>query len=413
MSLQGSQKLAILLCKFSDTENTEPQAASFYKELFSDRGTGGLNDYWIAASLGAINLDGSQVFGWKTLDIKRADFLAAHPGRWDKIKGAIDGFIDVDTSKFTAVVAMFNVNVTDGGSDGGVLGQPGDENVTFLAHETGHIFGLEHSFDHSTRKAATWSAEGEYYDSYDIMSAMNGSDTGHRFSPRGPLLNAPNIDRMGWLPANRVWQPMGTNSSSTYEVDIVALEHPEVDGFLAAKVGGVIAEFRLADGWDAGLARPAVLLHQPANPNSYIIASNSENNVNEWQPGQIYGPSALAFAIEGGRRITVVSFNLQKKTARIRVQVKAARKFVEGPGRIFGGVAAGGDGILILPNGKIIRIPPHSPILILAEQSAFLQSQWEALVTSELTPGISAVQTSRIRGVQTAGLPDSPAVDKR
>ncbi|MBI3245054.1 MAG: hypothetical protein HYZ50_00935 [Deltaproteobacteria bacterium] len=75
------------------------------------------------------------------------------------------------------------------------------------------------------------------------------------------------------------------------------------------------------------------------------------------------------------------------------------RKFVEGPGRLFAGVAAGGDGILILPSGKIIRIPPHSPILILAEQSAFLQSQWEALVTSELTPGMSAVQTGRIRGV--------------
>ena len=110
MSLQGAQKLAILLCKFSDSAEAEPNPASFYEDLFINRGTGGLNDYWIAASLGAVNLDGSQVFGWKTFDITRADFLAANPGRWGKIKGAIDQFTDVDTSKFTAVIAQWGTS---------------------------------------------------------------------------------------------------------------------------------------------------------------------------------------------------------------------------------------------------------------------------------------------------------------
>ena len=162
MSLQGAQKLAILLCKFSDSAETEPNPKSFYEDLFVNRGTGGLNDYWIAASLGAINLDGSQVFGsddgkgWKTFNVNHDDFIAAHPGRADKIKGAIDQFTNLDTSKFTSVVALFNVMVGDGGSNGPgsrVLAQPADANVTFLAHETGHVFGLEHSFDHSTRLA--------------------------------------------------------------------------------------------------------------------------------------------------------------------------------------------------------------------------------------------------------------------
>ena len=201
MSLQGSQKLAVLLCKFSDTSQIEPNPRSYYEDLFIKRGTGGLNDYWIAASLGAINLDGSQVFGWKTFDITRDAFVAANPGRWGKIQDAINRFTEeVDTSKFDKVVALFNVDVNDGGADGGVLGQPENGNVTFLAHETGHVFGLAHSFDHSDRVAVPmWpSVPGEYYDRHDVMSAMLvDSDTGHRFSPRGPLLNVANIDRMG------------------------------------------------------------------------------------------------------------------------------------------------------------------------------------------------------------------------
>jgi hypothetical protein len=366
MTRQGPQKLAILLCRFSDSAKTQPNPASFYEDLFVKRGTGGLNDYWAAASLGMISLDGSQVFGWKTFDIKRADFLAAHAGRWDKIKGAIDRFTEVDTSKFTAVVALFNVDVTDGGSQGGVLGGPADANVTFLAHETGHIFGLEHSFDSSTRIAVPeWpSAAGEYFDRHDIMSAMGvNSDMGHRFSPRGPLLNVANLDRMGWLPAARVWQAK-KNSSDRYEVDIVALEHADRDGYLAARAGGWIAEFRMPDGFDGGLTRPAVLFHgEAADPNSHIIASDSVNNVHEWQPGQVHG-NPVIFDRFGGTRVTVVGFDLAKKTARLRVQSKATRPPFVGIDEIFGlgiGQLQRDGVVLVLRDGKIVPLPVPEP----------------------------------------------------
>jgi hypothetical protein len=177
MGLSGSQKFAVLPCKFSDTATVEPYAPDFYKQLIVERGTGGLNDYWIAASQSAINLDGSQVFSWRTIQQTKADFLAAHPARGDKIAGAIAAFPEVDTSKFTGVIAMYNVDIGDGGNAGnGVLASPTAMSVTFFGHETGHVFGLEHSFDQSTRKDASWSAPGEYFDMYDIMSAMNVYD---------------------------------------------------------------------------------------------------------------------------------------------------------------------------------------------------------------------------------------------
>ncbi|WP_336601898.1 hypothetical protein [Paraburkholderia bengalensis] len=283
MSVTGSQKFAVLLCKFRDTKDTELHPVCFYADLFATNGSGGLNDYWRSASLGAINLDGTDVFGWQTIDDTLANYIATHPDCTDKLQGAIDAFKEVDASKYTAVIPLFNASLGDGGeTTGGIVGNPADVNVTWLAHETGHIFGLEHSFDMSDRKAISWSAPGEYYDSYDIMSAMNvDGDSGHQFSPRGPLLNAANLIRMDWIEPDRIWTPRKTNSSATYDVDIVALEQPEINGFLAAKVGGVIIEFRINTGFDAGLARPAVLIHQPAEPNSVIVASDLVHFVNE------------------------------------------------------------------------------------------------------------------------------------
>lgn len=391
MSLQGPQKLAVLLCKFSDSAKTEPNPASFYEDLVLKRGTGGLNDYWITASLGAINLDGSQLFGWKTLQTTRADFLAAHPGRWDKIQGAIEAF-GIDASQFAAVVAIFNVDVTDGGAQGGgVLVGPLDVNVTFLAHETGHVFGLEHSFDTSTRiKMPSWpSAPGEYYDRHDIMSAMNvDGDTGHRFSPRGPLLNVPNLARMGWLPGARVWRSM-KNSSDSYEVEIVALEHADMGGYLAAQSGGWIAEFRMPDGFDGGLARPAVIFHnESADPNSVIIASDAVNFNHEWQPGQVYG-NATIFNRFGGTRVTVLSFDRQRKTARLRIQVKAARPpFIE-LDTIFGlgiGQLPRDGVILVVKNGRItpIPVPGDDPYPILPDLRRVIREQIVDVLQSDI-----------------------------
>jgi hypothetical protein len=110
----GSQKLAVLLCKFKDTEQTELHPRAFYEDWFR-RGTGGINDYWLAASHGKINLDGTQIFGWKTLGQNRTEYIASHVGRWDKIRGAIEAFPEVDVAQYFGVVAMFNSDLGDGG----------------------------------------------------------------------------------------------------------------------------------------------------------------------------------------------------------------------------------------------------------------------------------------------------------
>jgi hypothetical protein len=94
----GSQKFAVLLCKFKDDDaQAELNPRSFYEDLFR-RGTGGINDYWLAASHGKINLEGTEIFGWKTLDQSRAEYMASRVSRWDKIQGAVEAFTEVDAA---------------------------------------------------------------------------------------------------------------------------------------------------------------------------------------------------------------------------------------------------------------------------------------------------------------------------
>jgi hypothetical protein len=372
MGLSGNQKFAVLLCKFSDTSTIEPYPSDFYKQLIVERGTGGLNDYWTAASQNAINLDGSQVFAWRTIQQTKADFLTAHPARWDKITGAIAAFPDVDTSKFAGIIAIYNVDVGDAGNAGnGVLASPTAMSVTFLGHESGHVFGLQHSFDQSSRKDASWSAPGEYFDMYDIMSAMNVYDTyDPRFQQRGPLLCAANLDRMGWLNSSRVWSSATPQSSWSDSFDLVSMSHPEIPGFIAAHVGPYYVEFRTQELWDVAIPRAGVLIHIMSDPNAVIIASDLTNYVDDWQPGQTFGASDLQLSIIGGVQIRVVSFDLQAKKARINARIVARRPIPSvGPGQILGGVASDGGGWLIL-NGQVIPIPPRSPVMSLAEAIA-------------------------------------------
>jgi hypothetical protein len=105
-------------------------------------------------------------------------------------------------------------------------------------------------------------APGEYFDMYDIMSAMNVYSTyDPKFQQRGPLLCAANLDRMGWLNSSRVWSQTNANSSWSDTFDLVSMSHPEIPGYLAARINGLYVEFRTQELWDAAIPRPGVLLH--------------------------------------------------------------------------------------------------------------------------------------------------------
>ncbi len=312
MAATGSQRFAVLLCKVSDDPG-EPRPLSFVRDLFAGRGRGGLNDYWISVSGGVADLDGTDVYDWRPLDQTRDDYIATHVSRRNKIDGAIAAFPEVDFSQYVGVVAVFNNWLGDASASGnGVLAGPDELNVTWMAHETGHVLGLKHSYDQSDRRLKSYTQLGEYYDRYDLMSAMNvhhGEDDD--FGATGPVLCAANLDRMGWLPPGRLWRPPSDGDSSSDVVELVSLSRPETPGYLAAVVGNLYVEFRTVESWDDNLPRAGVLIHQLNEPNAVILAPSlpPKRDVvdpppyrQDWQPGQTYAPDDLTLSLKGGRR---------------------------------------------------------------------------------------------------------------
>src|SRR5205807_1345967 len=99
--------------------------------------------------------------------------------------------------------------------------------LTFMAHETGHALGLEHS----------WNAnpETEYGNPWDIMSAATVTTTSHSaYPPAGPGVNAPNLDFLGLIPSWATW----TNGADEKGADTIRLlpVNQAGLGFLTAKV---------------------------------------------------------------------------------------------------------------------------------------------------------------------------------
>ena len=74
---------AVLLCKFKD-DDSEPYVRQRYEDVFTSSGVGKLNmvDFFRDMSHGQLDLSGSQVFGWYTLDKNRGEYLAdGHVGK--------------------------------------------------------------------------------------------------------------------------------------------------------------------------------------------------------------------------------------------------------------------------------------------------------------------------------------------
>jgi M6 family metalloprotease-like protein len=123
---------AILLTKFSDND-AEPYNRSRYEEIFTTSGSGKWNmvDFFHEMSHGKLDLSGSKVFGWYTLDKTESEYTGsgANPqGRQDLINWARQKAIDngVSLNEFFNVVVVLN-NGLDlfGGGNGVVCGDDG------------------------------------------------------------------------------------------------------------------------------------------------------------------------------------------------------------------------------------------------------------------------------------------------
>jgi hypothetical protein len=318
-------KWAILLCKPND-DSSEPTPADYYRRLFTEAGagTGGLFDYWRDQSYGNVDLTGSVVSGWFTVPHSTAEERTR--GRDVKIEDCIAAS-GLDLSGYYDVVAIYNVQM-DMGSWGvtmagrSVMGVVADNlsSLTGIAHEMGHGFSLDHSFDDTNTQYSPWGLPGEYGDPFDIMSAMGVNSYVGVHGVEGPGLNAWGRYVLGWMPGPRIalWNATGGWANQTFT--LAAINHPEASGNLMLRVPIIgdgsqyIVELVMSDGWDQGNVGPSVLIHRikGGDWHSYLVRK-------QWGPRRLGGTSYND--VDNNVAIIVNSIDTINNTASITVQL--------------------------------------------------------------------------------------------
>lgn len=268
---------AIILCKFSD-KPAVPQPTQYYIDLFTQNGAGGVCDYWRTVSGNALDLTGSKVFGWLTMNHASSEVSRLHfpNDRGILVQWGIDAAIahSIDLSPFRTILVIHNYGVDHGAAGPGILiihQNPTLCEFGFICHEMGHGFGLPHS----------WSANPDmaYGDGWDVMSwqtttfnfpiSFQGT---HGLATVG--LNARNLEALNAVSPGRLWIP--TQPDFSEQITLDPLNQPPIGnhGFLIAKLppnatrpirssnSSFTVEFRRKAGWDRSIPQDALLIHE-------------------------------------------------------------------------------------------------------------------------------------------------------
>ena len=311
---------AVILCKFTDGAD-EPFPKQYYQDLFTVTDGASPWDmirYFHDQSHGTLELTGTKVFGWFQLSKSVADYNSlGGQAREALIKWARDAAVahGVDLEPFFSVVACANLWQDIGASASGVVVQgPDTPFPAGLGHEMGHVYGLQHSrIDGS---------DADYQDPWDIMSAFNDYGAADpEFTLIGPGLNASNMRSRGWLDESRVWKVSGDKGDET--IELRPLARHDLRGFLAAQMpGGYLVELRVQEGWDAGIPRPAVLVHRFEGGHSYLMRGNSGSS--DLIAGDSFGdaepePDPMSI-LSSFSRVDVLSIDAAGRRATLRIR---------------------------------------------------------------------------------------------
>lgn len=281
---------AVILCRFkgeAPNPAVEKPIEDFYRGIFRP-GTSGLFEYWRDASLGAIALTGSKVFGWLELDIKRENAgIGSGTTRSTLVDAAIRAAArnDPDALKgFFSEIAVLTHNWAKDGAPPGAdwrtkewqafwidgsadargkvtLTPPHNGNIT--AHEMGHGFGMQHdvSADFQTH----------YADPCCIMSQQNSFFDPAWKANFGPAVCVPHLIQRNWMYADRVLQDGGAWMSRGITATLAPVDEPGSHAHLAMKLAftknsttnwDYYVQYVRPANWNQGIGIPSVFIRR-------------------------------------------------------------------------------------------------------------------------------------------------------
>jgi hypothetical protein len=326
---------AVILTKFTDGDD-EPFPKQYYEDLFTANGTGSswnMVRYFDEWSHGALDLTGTQVFGWYHLTKSVDDYNSlGGQARDELVTWARDAATahGIDLSPFFSVAVCTNRWQDIGASPSlsGIVAQGAATPIpSLVGHEMGHIYGLQHS--------RVDGSDVDYQDPWDIMSAAadySASDPDSEFASIGPGVNASNMRARGWLDESRVWR--GDEDGFDETVTIRPLVRRDLPGLLAAEIpGGYLIEFRVREGWDGAIPRPAVFVHRFEGDHSYLMRGNS--GVSDLVAGDSFGDADpvddLRSVFSTFERVDVQSIDPAAPEATLRLRYHRPPHLVAGP----------------------------------------------------------------------------------
>lgn len=402
--------LVFLLVKFTDDPH-EPISHEEAEILFTDVGRGRryIVDYFDEITHGHVDMSTNQVFGWIDLGISHAE----HDARRAVNRGYLIGFaesvarargIPVDQFVATVVVTASAAGADFYGgfwngrgyaqttADQGVgnIGWESKVSPAALCQELVHALGVP---QHTRRQGS----DQDYMDPFDVMSLWTSGRPGqHPDNPNyaiGPGINAAFLDRCGWLNTGR---GVTITMSGTYSLR--PLHRRDLPGNLFAKLGDTYIEYRPKAGWDVGFDESVVLTHYREQQTSYLseVFTGREPRP-EPSPFQIFG---------GGARIWVSSIDDAAEEATVEVHVPQPAP-VSGPVVLLGPGVANDGGGLVMIGGRIVRIPPRSPLLAILEHVVGLQQVEDASIPANMQLQVSQQLFASLAQGITAQLADS------
>src|SRR3954451_16557251 len=252
-AISGVQPLVVVLCNFSDNTSMPATVAQVEKQFNeSGAGTRGAFDYWKEVSYNQLDLTGTVVKGWYTVDKTVAEWQAKEGGGGNRQEIFNDCTTKadpaVDFNNYTGVVVL--TNQANGTEDLFGAGPPSKINGTVypnlgrmlasyngefdgILHESGHAYRFNHS-----RKITPTPGQPDYGDLYDVMSCLGCYTTAATYGANsigGTGLNVVQLDTAGWIAPARI--TTFDNSTCTQQtLGMAALNHNEAPGFLETRI---------------------------------------------------------------------------------------------------------------------------------------------------------------------------------